>query len=391
METGLTVDMHAAIREVINKSIEEARMVSGSEGLYQCIIYSHAMEHPDIDHVEREYKIKLSDGKSGNVDFVLDVGDEKYAIELKAGANSHRNSLDKAKEIDKKYGAKRTGGILKDLDKLSSFMQLDENGAHKSIQVCLEVAYMPRGFDEDDILSYSKLANDKSISFVYGTEGYSGKATWIVEGEKHIMPFDGADTNLDRGLKNFDIGEYDWKSYFEEINHTEPKHEAFAQGNFYHQLRAMGLSEKQCASEVYFHFAKIPNKKPASYWKPDIAVFDESFYGRFNLGNSNQKRNNDFEKLNSLLAIIEIKGSEDFRRRNTEEKIGLIDADLDKLYQKLRPAINSKSRSEGIVREVDVKLVMAVADSSSELEDYIRKAQKKYEHKVEIYWSGDYC
>ena len=66
----------------------------------------NARNHPAVIDVEREYKIRLDNGKVGYIDFVLTVEDTKYAIELKAGANSYRNSLQKAKDkgIDFVYG-----------------------------------------------------------------------------------------------------------------------------------------------------------------------------------------------------------------------------------------------------------------------------------------------
>lgn len=360
------------------------------EGLYQCIIYNKARNHPEVDSVEREYKIKLKDGKTGYLDFVFSIGDKKYAVELKAGANSYRSSLDKAKEVDKKYGSSKTGGILKDIEKLSIFLSIEDGVKRESILICLETAYIRNGFDDEDISHYSALTKSESICFVYGTAGYSGKAKWILKDEENTVYFKGDETHKKNSTSDLSIDDLDWVSYFDEINLTKPKDETFSQGNLYHYLRNMGLNEKQCASEVFFHFAKKPNSR-ASYWKPDLAVFNNEFNGRFNLGvDNNEKRQNDYEKLKSLAALIEIKGSKSFNKLGIERKTELISEDIDKLHQHLYQPFKSKLRSEGLSRTTPVQLIMVVADSDSNLEAFIRDTQKEYEDKVHILWSGDY-
>jgi len=100
--------------QLINDAAYQARDVCGSEGLYQCIIYDLAKRCPQIDSVEREVPIVLPDGKTGYLDFVMTIGEVSIAVELKAGANSYRNSLEKAMEVDRKFGAEKSGGLLKD-------------------------------------------------------------------------------------------------------------------------------------------------------------------------------------------------------------------------------------------------------------------------------------
>jgi hypothetical protein len=93
------------VSEIINESSFQARHICGSEGLYQCIIYDVTKRHPEVDSIEREVPVTLPDGNTGYLDFVIESKGVSIAIELKAGANSHRNSLDKAKEVDKCFGA----------------------------------------------------------------------------------------------------------------------------------------------------------------------------------------------------------------------------------------------------------------------------------------------
>tara|TARA_R110002096_G_scaffold99_5_gene448 strand:+ start:9953 stop:10156 length:204 start_codon:yes stop_codon:yes gene_type:complete len=65
--------MNKIIREIIDDSIDESRFICGSEGLYQCIIYNKARNHDAVEEVEREFKIKLNNGKVGYIDFVLTI------------------------------------------------------------------------------------------------------------------------------------------------------------------------------------------------------------------------------------------------------------------------------------------------------------------------------
>ncbi len=384
------MEINRAIRQVINDTIAEARAICGSEGLYQCMLYNNALQHPEIGRVDREVKIKLHNGKTGSLDFVLTVGNEKYAIELKAGANSYRNSLKKAKEVDGKHGANKTGGILKDLDKLHTFNRLRNDYIHRAIQVCIEPAYMRRGFENCDIEHYSAMAKEQSIGFVYGTPEYRDNARWFSTGGDEIYDVSNESKIDIRETPNFDFNNFDWRAYFTEVATVEPKDETFAQGNLYHCLRSSGLRETQCASEVFFHFAKKPGSR-AAYWLPDMAVFDKDFDGRFHLGvNRDQKRQNDFEKLESLEAVIEIKGSKSFNGGSIEDKIRLLNDDIHKLHHELRPAINAQSHLEGIRREKSIQYLMVIADASPELENYVREVQKEYSTTVNTIWAGDY-
>jgi hypothetical protein len=97
---GETVVGFETATQIINDASYQARHICGSEGLYQCIIYDLAKRSAQVDRVEREVPVVLPDGKTGYLDFVIDSGGISIAIELKAGANSHRNSLDKAMEVD---------------------------------------------------------------------------------------------------------------------------------------------------------------------------------------------------------------------------------------------------------------------------------------------------
>lgn len=384
------MSINPVIQQIINNSISEAQDICGSEGLYQCIIYNSARNHPDISYIEREYKIELQDGKVGYLDFVFIIGDTEFAIELKAGANSYRNSLNKAKEIDSIYGASKTGGVLKDIAKLGVFLKETSSLKREAFLVCQETAYIPRGFSDTDVKNYSQHANDESICFVYGTSGYSAEARWINKQFDFCVALKQGKSEKTEISNRPTINQLDWNSFFSEVEDASLEDETFCQAILYHYLRILGLSQRQCASEVFFHFAKKPNTR-ASYWVPDIACFDDTFNGRFNLGvNNDEKRQNDYEKLKALSAIIEIKGSRSFSTLRLEKKIELITEDLEKLSQHLFTAITLRIRAEGILRKDQVKLIMVVACSDMRLRDFIVEAREKYRNKIEILWSGDY-
>jgi len=378
-----------AIAKVINDASYQARHICGSEGLYQCIIYHLAKQSSQIADVEREVPVVLPNGKTGYLDFVVESGAASVAIELKAGANSHRNSLDKAMEVDRRFGAEKSGGLLKDLDKLEAFLKASGTKSRYAISVCLETAFIKYGFSAEDVGRYAALANQRSIEFVYGTPGVNPVNLWVSSGQRKEVTLQAASAAL-KGCGQFDLNELDWAAYFSAIAMSEPKDETFAQGILYHYLRQQGLTEKQCASEVFFYCARKPGTR-ASYWLPDIAVFEPEFNGRFNLGVNNQeKQQNDYEKLGTLNAIIEIKGSRLFEKLKVAKKIELLRQDLEKLHVHLRSQIDSQVRREGISRERPVKYAMVIASKDDGLGDFVREAQKEYGRGVQIFWSGSY-
>ena len=81
--------MSAEFNQVLADFLSEASVVCGSEGLYQSIFYHQARRHFSQDQIKREVS-----AAGGRVDFLLEGADRFFAIELKAGANGHRNSLD---------------------------------------------------------------------------------------------------------------------------------------------------------------------------------------------------------------------------------------------------------------------------------------------------------
>lgn len=170
------------VRQIINDASFQARHICGSEGLYQCIIYDLAKRCAQIDKVEREVPVTLPNGRTGYLDFVIECGGTSIAIELKAGANSHRNSLAKAMEVDRRFGADKSGGLLKDIEKLASFVKAEPSKTRRAISVCLETAYIKFGFSPDDVDRYAAIANKESIDFVYGTPGAGATNIWISGG-----------------------------------------------------------------------------------------------------------------------------------------------------------------------------------------------------------------
>ncbi len=378
------------VTQIINDASYLARHICGSEGLYQCIIYDLAKRCAQVDSVEREVPVVMPDGKTGYLDFVINSGGISIAIELKAGANSHRNSLDKAMEVDRRFGAEKSGGLLKDFEKLSVFIKAGAANSRRAVSVCLETAYIKYGFSPNDVDKYSALANKRSIDFVYGTPGVSPTNLWITSGKRHEVTLGRKNRFEVETSKAFDLGELDWAAYFADIAMSEPKDETFAQGILYYHLRSLGLTEKQCASEVFFYFARKPGTR-ASYWLPDLAIFDPGFNGRFNLGVNNQEKlQNDYEKLCSLNTIIEIKGSKQFEMFSTSKKVELLRQDLEKLNSHLRPPIEVQTRKEGIRRDRPVNFAMVIASSDSGLNTFIREAKEEYGQAIQIFWSGSY-
>lgn len=378
------------VAQIINDASCQARDICGSEGLYQCIIYDLAKNCNQVSRVEREVPVVLPDGKTGYLDFVIDSGGISIAIELKAGANSHRNSLDKAMEVDRRFGAEKSGGLLKDFEKLSTFIKAGTANSRRAISVCLETAYIKYGFSSNDVNKYSELANKKSIDFVYGTPGVNPTNLWIINGKRHPIALVWKADIEPQASKEFELDELDWSAYFADVAMSEPKDETFAQGILYHHLRCMGLTEKQCASEAYFHFAKKPGTR-ASYWIPDLAIFNPGFNGNFNLGvNDQEKLQNDYEKLSRLNSIIEIKGSKQFEAFCTNKKVELIRHDLEKLNSQLRTRIEVQARKEGIRRERPVNFAMVVASSDNGLNTFICEAKEEYSQGVQIFWSDSY-
>lgn len=388
---GETVVGFETVRQIINDASFEARHICGSEGLYQCIIYDLAKRCAQVDRVEREVPVMLPNGRTGYLDFVIECGGTSIAIELKAGANSHRNSLDKAMEVDRRFGADKSGGLLKDIGKLGAFVKAGPSKTRRAISVCLETAYIKFGFSPYDVDRYAELANKESIDFVYGTPGAGATNLWISGGlRQEIALGQKSEQEAQAAAKFFTPRDFDWASYFADVAASLPKDETFAQAILYHHLRRSGLTEKQCASEIFFYFAKKPGTR-ASYWLPDFAVFDPEFNGRFNLGvNDKEKLQNDYEKLRNLNSIIEIKGSNHFEALRTDEKVDLIRKDLKKLYSHLRTPIEEQMRKEGIKRQRPVNYAMVIASRDKGLNSFVREAKEEFGDDIEIFWSAAY-
>jgi hypothetical protein len=384
------MDGFEVVSKIIDDASYQASQICGSEGLYQCIIYSLAKSCARVDSIEREVPVLLPNGKTGYLDFVIVSNGISVAIELKAGANSHRNSLDKAMEVDRRFGSENSGGLLKDFEKLSAFIGTSKAKSRRAISVCLETAHIKKGFGPSDLDRYSALANEKSIDFVYGTPGANPKNLWVIAGKRGEVDLGREEKVRLKPPLAFDLRQLDWAAYFADIASSLPKDETFAQGTLYHYLRRMGLTETQCASEVFFYFSRKPGTR-ASYWLPDLAVFDTGFNGRFNLGVNNQEKlQNDYQKLCSLNSIIEVKGSKQFEGFSTRNKIELLRQDLEKMNSYLRRPIETRIRKEGINRGRPVDFAMVVASQDKQLNGFLREAKEEYGEAVHIFWSGSY-
>jgi hypothetical protein len=103
----------ARISALVHDFYAEAQALCGSEGMFQNLFHHHALRHFPDALVRREVAVP-----SGNIDFVIAGHETSYAIELKAGANGHRNSLGKMKEngLDGNWQAPRLVMVVTDSD-----------------------------------------------------------------------------------------------------------------------------------------------------------------------------------------------------------------------------------------------------------------------------------
>ncbi|MCM8611173.1 hypothetical protein [Accumulibacter sp.] len=107
-------------------------------------------------------------------------------------------------------------------------------------------------------------------------------------------------------------------------------HEANLATVLYGFLREAGFGVHQLSLETYFSFAAEAGNRMQR--RPDLAVFDAGFDGRFNLYRGGDRhRSNDGHKLAHLEAIVEVKGGAAIDRKSSNAVLADYRKDIDKL------------------------------------------------------------
>lgn len=365
--------MTSKFDKVISGFFSEAKAVCGSEGLYQSIFYHHARGQFRQNQIRREER-----AEGGKVDFVLEDSDRVIAVEIKAGANGHRNSLANMKEVESKGK-----GLQHDLAKLHS---IQPSKPVESWLVCVDLAALGIAFSISDLEKYSRLANNLGTNFAYVSQLDDEYQTWVA-GKRAAHKLEPLQRTPKADPWHLIGSKALWRDYFAEVvrdNGSECSHV----GLFYHALRRAGLLHRQVASEVFFNCTRYGTRQ---YYVPDFAVFEEGFVGHFQLyGNNRRTVENDQYKLPVLVSVLEFKGGDAFSAKTISKRKEEIVADVTKLADQIRPRIEAAPsflhRSKSIARP---QYTMVVTDNDPRLQPCIEALRAKHKGTVDIRWPGE--
>lgn len=353
----------------------EAKTVCGSEGLYQSIFYHHARCQFRQNQIRREEQ-----AEGGRVDFVLEDTDRIYAVELKAGANGHRNSLANMKEVESKGK-----GLQHDLAKLQS-VQRRSSKTVESWLVCVDLAALGIAFSHSDLEKYSIISNSQGTHFGYASQLEDEYQTWVA-GKRMAWKLETTQRTSQADPWHIMESEALWDDFFAEVDRDQGP-ECSHLGLFYHALRRYGLIHKQVASEVFFNCSRYGTRQ---YYIPDFAVFDKEFIGHFQLyGNSQRTVENDQFKLPLLVSVLEFKGGNSFSAKSIAKRKEEIIADVDKLAQQIKPRIEAApsflKRPKKLAKP---NYTMVITDSDPRLKASIEALKAKYKDTLSIRWVGE--
>ena len=367
--------MTSKFDRVVSGFFSEAKTVCGSEGLYQSIFYHHARSEFRQNQIRRE-----EPAEGGKVDFVLEDADRVIAVELKAGANGHRNSLANMKEVESKGK-----GLQHDLAKLRS-LQRRLSKPVESWLVCVDLAALGIAFSRSDLEKYTSLSNDQETSFAYLSQLDDEYQTWVA-GKRTARKLDAPRRTPQVDSRQLMASKSLWSDFFAEVARDSGP-ECSHVGLFYHALRRAGLLHKQVASEVFFNCTRYGTRQ---YYIPDFAIFDEGFPGHFQLyGNNRRTVENDQYKLPALLSVLEFKGGDSFSAKSISKRKEEIVSDVEKLAQQIKPRIEAApSFLDRAKTTAKPKYTMVVTDSDPRLQPCIEALRAKHKGIADIRWSGE--
>lgn len=310
--------------KLLATAFADASQFCGHEAVIQAILHYRLNESAAPGtRIVREYA--LSGGKADVVVLGPSAGKAggstlvpRIAIEVKGGANAHRNAL--------KVNIRSTG-FCDDMAKLRP-------EAAKGVEcwfVCLDMPELGRAVGPllAELIAEQCVAH--GLNFAYHCQG---EAFWLIAGPGRplarmpLVPVSGAarpggiDFLLDSKAEHL--------LPLAKALLGAPGDEANLASTLYNTLRANGFGVEQLSLETYFSFAAEQDSR--MQLRPDMTVFDSSFDGRFNLyAGGNRQRSNDAHKLAHLEAIIEIKGSAAMCRKPHKGVLADYLKDVDKL------------------------------------------------------------
>jgi hypothetical protein len=366
--------MSADIEQVLAGFFSEASVVCGSEGLYQSIFYHQARYHFSQERIKREVS-----AEGGRVDFLLEGEDKYYAVELKAGANGHRNSLANMKEVEREGK-----GLQHDLGKLQS-LQESLGKPVETWLLCVDLAALGIAFNAQDLEKYAEWSRAGGTSFAYvsqledhfktNTQGH-----WSFH--KLAPPPVPSKTSTWEIIQDESL----WRKFFVEVERDHGV-ECSHVGLLYHALRRAGLQHNQVASEVFFNCNRYGARH---YYRLDVAIFESSFGGQFQLyGNNRKTVENDQFKLPTLASLMEFKGGRSFCKTPISSRVSNIAGDLEKLANVVKPRIENAAAFQNRNPELPrPRYIMVVTDSDPNLEADIIRLNSMYNGLVDLQWPG---
>lgn len=366
------------IYKFLAQFLGESKKVGGSEGLYQSLFYSHARSYFPAKRILREVRVN-----SGFIDFVIETDFAKYAFELKGGANGHRNSLSKMKEEEG-----RGKGLAHDLTKLQEYRSSNLDGRIVTFLVCIDIEALGIAFSKGDCRHYAQMARSAQSELVYFAQT---DIFFRVYRDNQVLKATVANQasapNHPPAVRLLAASAF-WRRYFSEVIEANGL-ECLHVGIFYLHLRKTGLRVNQCAPEIFFNCNRYNTR---SYYRPDLAVFEDSCTGQFQLFDDSRKNvQNDQFKLPFLVAILEFKGGVGFDTKGLKYKTEAIAKDLVKLSTQMPPLIDTATEKIMGSKPLHRCLyVMVIIDPDPFLADFIIVEKERHTGTVEIQWIGDY-
>lgn len=365
--------MSADFGQILAGFFSEASAVCGSEGLFQSVFYHQARNHFSQDRILREVQVD-----AGRFDFLLETDDKFIAVEIKAGANGHRNSLCNMKEVE------RDGkGLQHDLAKLKNAQEKLGKPVEAWL-ICVDLAALGIAFDAQDLEKYSGWSRACDVNFAYLSQledhfKINSEGGWSFH--KVAPPPVLSRANPWEILEDEAL----WRNLFVEIGRDSGV-ECSHVGVLYHALRAAGLRHNQVASEVFFNCSRYGARH---YYRPDAAVFDGRFGGQFQLyGNNRKTVENDQFKLPLLVSIIEFKGGRAFCKKPLLKRVADIAADLEKLAFEIKPRVETAAAFQARDNELPhPRYIMVVTDRDPDLGPELIALSSKYRDVVDIRWT----
>lgn len=346
------LNLDALCRQVFIPFFLEANRIRCTEKTFHALFCHHlATAGVPLRSVAREARHDgspvdvLMYGKSARGAFSEHPDKVITAFEFKGGAYGNRNALTDTINSD---------GFCADMDKLAAFKVRQVPAWF----ICIDQADLGVALGQDLRRRTARQCVERGLGFAYFCQGENSillapPGGSITEQELTSLA---SGSGLGRPLDLSAVVTGPFVGMADEAMGSEDDY-VF---RLYHALRLAGCTSQQLALETYFSFAKRGCSR--MQLRPDLCVFDTSVNGHFNLYRGGQYHaSNDSLKLQSLRALVEVKGSVGTSKISELQFSRLLRADLEKLAN-WKVMLNAAFADLGVTREVAPTLMLVALD-----------------------------